>query len=922
MRRVKGLVSCDDPLLGVSRPPALDEEGYQIEGESSCIRVCDSAFLLSEVHAEDRCLNYKKGLSYPPSYKIWRQVKRVYSVDMRATCLSHKVAYRPQQNDGQKEGDTDEVAVHEQCDTYCHAEHPLHSMLQRSLCAHLDCHLSSLHRKLVFGLTARRASAHNHARPLVALRPTDNLTSWTADTTPFPEFAPVIDAFVSNDPLDQMILLVKNSPSLLPLFQDRKKIQGVATNLAQSAEPYRSIDILELAHKVGHTGKHGAYEAVAHHLASTKDWRLVLLCVSLGIDHLGTPTTRLLNWRARALLELQQFGLLQGILDGFDSAELSPTARTYEIVLTGCLQNHDLDGAKHCIRRMQESLSLHTTRTLSLISQFHRHFGIDRKVRQDALDSLPQLSTSSAVKLLNNIIQSALDVKDVPICLDLLTLFEQSYVQEIITVLEVTHDTRAQKASPEVDLPEIPVDLKPDTRTFAIIMNYLIRRSNYQLAINIGEVALRKRLPPTEDIITSFVHAFFLQNCGNVALRMLSRISKPMKYEFGELHVRGAPKVDWRRIPNITNFPLTTRICNALLRGILRRQGLRHVPIIFAIMHANNLEPNARTLEILVSHMSSTQGVRPRTILEILRNLSASSFEVSVRHLHHLIRYILREEKRSYFGATWRSYAKTFMRPYARTYIRSNQKRRSRRRSLGSGGQFDPLGGIDFGSHTAYGYTARPLLQSLVDRKVKSDSAVISLRIRRDALLHGEIESARDVFRTMTARGLHANHHHFCALMEGCAMMGDLETAREVMELARNAGASPNVVMYTILIHGYARKHDAGSAMRVFREMVEQGVYPDVSSIDAVVGAFYASGASRLARKHLIMLWPYIEPFPESLQQANLMTLRSNFRSLDSSRSKTKWTSKASPSIYRQLYRLLAAYQRYWSHLCSNLVYK
>jgi pentatricopeptide repeat protein len=797
-------------------------------------------------------------------------------------------------------------------------------MLQRSLCAHLDCNLSNLHRKLAF-LTARRhssPSAHNHARPLSVLRSPpsiDNLTSWTADATPFPEFAPVIDAFASNDPLDKTIRLVKSSPSLLPLFKDRKKIQGVATNLAQSAEPYRSIDILELAHKVGHTGKHGAYEAVAHHLASIKDWRLVLLCVSLGIDHLGKPTARLLNWRARALLELQQFGLLQDVLDGFDNAKLSPTERTYEIVLIGCLQNHDLDGAKHCIRRMQESLSLQNPRTLSLIGQFHRRFGIDPKVRQDALDILPQLSTSSAVNMLNNIIQSALDVKDVPICLDLLTLFEQSYVQEIITVLEVTHDPRTRKILPEVDLPEIPVDLKPDTRTFAIIMNYLIRRSNFQLAINIGETALRKRFPATEDIITSFVHAFFLQNCGNVALKMLSRISKPMKYEFGELHVRGAPKVDWRRIPNIINFPLTTRICNALLRGILRRQGLRHVPTIFAIMHANNLEPNARTLEILVSHMSSTRGVRPRTILEVLRNLSGSSFEVSVRHFHHLIRYILREEKRSYYGATWRSYAKTYMWPYARTYIRRN---RSRRRSLGSGDQFDPLGGIDFGSHTGYGHTARPLLQSLVDRKVKSDPAVISLRIRRDALLHGETESVGGVFHTMTARGLHANHHHFAALMEGYAMMGDLETAREVMELARDAGASPNVVMYTILIHGYARKHDAGSAMRVFREMVEQGVYPDVSSIDAVVGAFYASGASRLARKHLIMLWPYIEPFPDSLQQANLMTLRINFRSLDSSRSKTKRTSKATPSIYRQLYRLLAAYQRYWSHLCSNLVYK
>jgi pentatricopeptide repeat protein len=118
--------------------------------------------------------------------------------------------------------------------------------------------------------------------------------------------------------------------------------------------------------------------------------------------------------------------------------------------------------------------------------------------------------------------------------------------------------------------------------------------------------------------------------------------------------------------------------------------------------------------------------------------------------------------------------------------------------------------------------------------------------------------------------------------------------------------------MYTILIHGYGRKHDPRSAMHAFREMVEQGIYPDVASIDAVVGAFFASRASKMARRHLIMLWPYIEPFPEALQHASLMTLISHFRSLDLSRSKTKRTSKAKASIYYQLRRLLAAYQRYF----------
>jgi pentatricopeptide repeat protein len=789
-------------------------------------------------------------------------------------------------------------------------------MLQRFFFTQLDNNLSKLQRNLAFGRGARRASTQpslqtlptkNHARSHTRSHAVGGLTSWAADATPFPEFGPIIDAFACNDPLDNMIQCVKSSPSLLPFFQDSKKLRDVAVNLAQSAAPHRSIDMLELAHEVGHTVKHGAYEAVAHHLASSKHWDLVLVCTSLGIKHVGQPTARLLDRRARALLELQQYGLLQDVLSDFDNAKLSPTDRTYQIVLTGCLQNYDMEGAMRCIRRMQQTQSLQTYQTLTLIGRFHRHFGLDRKVRQHTLDSLPDLSPSLAVVVLNNIIQSALDVKDIPISLDLLTLFEQTYVEDIISVLEATRDPRT-RAFPEVNLPNIPSGLKPDTRTYAIVMNFLIRHSNFQRAINLGRAALLKGLPATEDITTSLIHAFFLQNCGNIAIKMVAKIScKPMPVEFGLLLARKAPMVEPRIIPDISNARLTTRICNALLRGTLRRQGLRHVPTIFAIMHTNKLQPNARTLEILVSHMSSSEGIRPRTILKVLLDLSASASEVSVRHLHHLIRYILREEKRVYFGSGWKSNAKKCGVP--------NRKSKRSRMYLGSGDQFDPLGGINFGSHIGYGHIVEPLLQSLVERKVKSDPAVISMRIRRDALIHGETESAHNVFRTLSARGLRATHHHFSALMEGYSMMGDLDTAKEVLELARNAGVPPNVVMYTILIHGYGRKHHPRKALHVFQEMVEEGVYPDVASIDAVVGAFLASGASRVARKHLITLWPYIEPFPETLQHANLMTLRANF--FDLSRLQTKRTNSARASIYYQLRRLLVAYQKYWSHLCS-----
>lgn len=683
-------------------------------------------------------------------------------------------------------------------------------------------------------------------------------------------------------------------------------MRDVAIHLAQSSTPHRCIDILELAHQVGCTSKHGAYEAVTFHLALAQNWELVLIVVSTYIQHIGKPTVRLLNWRARALMELQQYGLLQDVLEDFDAAGLTPTYRTYYFVLTGCLRNYDLEGAKHCIRRINEAGFALEDKILTLIGSFHRHFGVDLEVRRNALDNLPNLSPKMAVVVLNNIIQSSLDMQDVPTAFKLLSLFDRSSVQDIVTVLTSTFARPADIFPSELQLPVLPCGgLQPDTETFVIFMNHQIRCSNYQRTITLGEIALEKGLPSNANITTALVHAFFLQDRGNIAIGMIARLSKKsMPAEFATLMARTAPVVCPESVPVFSGVPLTTRICNALLRGILRRQGLRNVDAIFAIMRANDLHPNARTLELLVSYLSDSECVRPRTVLKVMKELSTTPFELTVRHMHHFFRYILREEKRTYFGSGWRAYEK-------RNRI-AQRKRNVLRRSLSSGDPFDPLAGLGFGSHSGYSVAADSVVQSLIASKAKSDPAMISMRIRRDALLHGEFESAHSVFRTLTARGIRPNHYHFSALMEGYAMMGDVGLAKDVMKLARDTGVAPNAVMYTILIHGYGRKHDSDAAMRTFQEMVEQDIYPDVASIDAVVGALFASGARKLAREQLVMLWPYIEPFPETLQNASLATLINHFRSLDLSRSKVKKTTKSRASIYHQVRRLMSAYVRYF----------
>jgi len=121
------------------------------------------------------------------------------------------------------------------------------------------------------------------------------------------------------------------------------------------------------------------------------------------------------------------------------------------------------------------------------------------------------------------------------------------------------------------------------------------------------------------------------------------------------------------------------------------------------------------------------------------------------------------------------------------------------------------------------------------------------------------------------------------------------------------------VVMYTSLIAGYARQCDPKSAFRTFKEMLSAGIAPDIASINAVVGAFYAKGQHQEARDILVMLWSYIEPFPEALRGSDLLTLISHFCSLNDSPSNRRILSRVERhAVYAQIRAIIRAYRYYF----------
>lgn len=599
---------------------------------------------------------------------------------------------------------------------------------------------------------------------------------------------------------------------------------------------------------------------------------MVLSTVALGKRHTGRTTARLLNWRARALVETQHYALLQGITREFQESSLRPSRRTYHLVLSGHIRNGDLARAKECLREMATAGFPPDASTHAIVATHHRHLGADSQVQSRALGALPVLRTATATSVVNSLMQLRLDAHDLAGSLQLLSLFEE---HAVVSIFAATGGTGPVGAAGNIPLSLNTYSrehrqLFPTATTFSIFINYMATQSNLPGALQILQSMTTLGITPTSGTVTSLLHAHFAAGRGGNAVRMVAEMCDPEASPLDMFSpIMLAANED--KLPlNLAGLSPTVQVFNALLRGVLVTHGLKSITVILRIMHANHIDPNSTTLEIVIAYLVKVERARPRFLLRFLRKLSSPNLRPSLRHLHLILSSVLRREKQLLHGTGWNAIAASVRRqerfqrpPESRTSTTTNN--------------FDPTAGIELPRGLSQ---ARPLLQSLSSRLVRSDGAMIALRIRLDAVTNSDMETAREVFHAMLVRGMHPTEYHFGALMEGFVQSGDLESAKGVIKSAERAGVKPNVVMFTILIAGHARQGQPDLAVRTFQHMVASGVKPDVPAIDAVASAFFAVRAYAMARRILIALWPHIQTFPQELRGATLKVLAQRFRLL------------------------------------------
>ncbi|KAJ7225416.1 hypothetical protein GGX14DRAFT_638583 [Mycena pura] len=705
---------------------------------------------------------------------------------------------------------------------------------------------------------------------------------------------------------------LKKSPVLLEYFTDPQKILHLLYDLAASRKPRDALLAINLSRQIGCDLGMNAYEVVAYRLGALKEWDLLLNVLRSGIHNTHRTTPALLDWRARALLETQNFTDLYRIFDLFEANNFLPSRRTWHLVLSGYIRNHDLAGARECLRDMEASGFPPNPSTHALIATLYQNIGPDEQVKNRGIASLALIPARAATHMMNSLMNLRLKIYDVAEVFYLLSAYDQSKVGPLALLVAAANARNGDETPPRVEnRGSFPITVAPDAITFAMFIDFFAHLHDLPRCLAVVEQMRLAGIVPTLRVVTSLMRAYFLSGQGGAAVRLVAGLCDP-ETTSPEL-LRDIPSSEGHVVPFETTGlgPPTRQVFNYFLRGVLGTHGLAGARSVLRLMRANHVNPDSQTSQIITSHGHRIERAQPRVLMRMIRKYSP---RFTLKEAHVILSSVMRYQKFLVDGIGWDVAAAKFS-PTRTAGVRPN----SEEFISSIGPNFDPLAGIQLPRRSRHRGTFRPIEQSFVARGIKSDRATIALRIRHDAVIKGDMDSATAVFQQMLARGMYPNQYHYSALMEGFAKAGDFESAVEMMRAAERASFKPDVLMYTILIVGYARRKDPDMALRVFRQMIAAGIQPDVPAIDAVTSAFFFVGAYEMCWRVLTTLWPYISPLPDDINKTSLKSAVVYFRSLH--RGLHQVSRKTSFDYRKTLYTALGKLSRecwHWQHARPN----
>jgi pentatricopeptide repeat protein len=675
-------------------------------------------------------------------------------------------------------------------------------------------------------------------------------------------------------------------PEALSHLQDPAKARELAILMVNTGVPRRAFRVLVLAHAFGCPLKQNAYEGVAYQLQETRQWAEMPALVALGRRHMGRSTARLLNWRARALVEISHFGQLNRVLDDFKEEDLSPNRKTFHALVSGNLRNRDLAKVKECLSWMEEAGFPMDASTHALFVSNCRTIGPDAAVQEQGQRSLPDLEPQSATAVVNSLIQLSLDTRDIKSALKFLSFFDTPSPKSVVIdgrrdrTAGEDGETRACSVEAVSGHRSTCTALSPDITTFTMLMNYAARMHDLPLALQMVERVKHSAARPDASYLAALIRVYCSARNYQTALSIVAATCKDVSNVMPLLHALGLDMNDTGRPDLIpTDIALTQRMANALLGGILEYRGLGALSDMKKLMKVTGLTFDSETLEILMSYMATRDLVRPRELNSVLKMLPRQ-FKPTQRHVQILLRAIVGRERALVSpSGGWPALRRNHSKPRGTAGDRSEPPHRSMEFSNAMETLQDIAASI-LRKKQRLGNIVHRLVRSLTDRRQTADKATVQIGLLHDATVTRNVERAKETLRSMYDRGMSPNEYHYAALMEGYCLSGRTHIAEKVFRRAQADGYGQDPVLFTILIHGYARMGRPQEATRIFQAMLSKGVEPDVGSVDALASAYYAVRAYASARQVIIQSWSRFGLFPEDLKAADLKTLIRAFREL------------------------------------------
>ena len=661
-------------------------------------------------------------------------------------------------------------------------------------------------------------------------------------------------------------------------FSDGRKVSRIAQQMISTRYPREALIFLVTAHRLGCRLRKEVYESVAHRLAEAREWRLITTLALLQKRQFGRRTTRVLNWRVRALIEVSQFAHLDRVLGWFEEEGLLPTQRTYHLLLYGHLLNRNLVKAMDVIQQMLKAGFSIDSFTQATVVSAYRTLGPDVGVQTRALEALKEADTKESTRILNALLQFSIDTRDSKRLLSLACHFDFGTFDICQLPLGGYSPLPSQGEAVLSQLirsscqSHIVGRIPPDIATYTILLHYIASHGDLTPAHGLLAQMERSNLVPDAHFMAALVRLYFVVGQPNAAIAVVSAICAEVDESQAVLQDIIFPPDPQGTLPLPRVLPKPTiEILNALALGMSRLRGIDGLQACLRLMQFCQVNPDADTKALLESHLVNAEGLSSADAAHVSRG-----FPPHEHTLYHLFRSLASRLHFQFHAVKRSGWNNT---PSSKHSPRNGPLSQA----SAAGKSFDPTAGV-IEVLTQPTSHIQPIIQSLTDRGVLADRRMFALRIRHEAVTKGDMTSAQGIFQMMLDRGLHPDEYHYAALMEGHAAAGNMTAAKAVMNSAERGGVRPTCVMYTILIVGYARRKKPAGAMRVLRQMIASGVRPDVPAVDAVTSVFFACGAHRLARKTLLSLWPSVAPLPRDHDRASLKVLVSHLRNLHKGR--------------------------------------